>query len=284
MAKKLYEEANIQDIAVAIREKNGAETKYKTSEMGNAVRAIQSGGISKEEQTKSLDVTENGTYTVTPDDGKVLSSATVNVDVPIPDGYVQPTGELEITENGTYDVTNYASTVVSVEATSSGGEDTLLSRIKKTLTVYAIYDAVELPQHLFNGCTSLTKLVAPNLIGTFPGYVFYGCGNISYIDMGKVTKVTDTAVTGCHRIKAIILRNTEQIATLPTAFANVNSILKDNYVLSGVTYCCYFYVPRAFIEEYKTATNWSVVANRFRILEDYTLDGTTDGDLDESKI
>ena len=40
MAKKLYEEANIEDIAIAIREKNGTETKYKTSEMGDAVRAI----------------------------------------------------------------------------------------------------------------------------------------------------------------------------------------------------------------------------------------------------
>lgn len=40
MAKKLYEEASVQDIADAIREKNGAATKYKISEMGAAVRAI----------------------------------------------------------------------------------------------------------------------------------------------------------------------------------------------------------------------------------------------------
>lgn len=44
MAKKLYEESNIQDIANAIREKNGTESTYKTSEMGNAIRSIQSGG------------------------------------------------------------------------------------------------------------------------------------------------------------------------------------------------------------------------------------------------
>lgn len=41
MAKKLYEEADIQDIAVAIREKNGTSTKYKASQMASAVRAIQ---------------------------------------------------------------------------------------------------------------------------------------------------------------------------------------------------------------------------------------------------
>lgn len=38
--KKLYEEAAVQDIAAAIREKNGASTKYKIAEMGAAVRAI----------------------------------------------------------------------------------------------------------------------------------------------------------------------------------------------------------------------------------------------------
>lgn len=40
MAKKLYEESSIQDIATAIREKNGTTTKYKVAEMGAAVRAL----------------------------------------------------------------------------------------------------------------------------------------------------------------------------------------------------------------------------------------------------
>lgn len=40
MAKKLYEESSVQDIANAIREKNGSTTKYKVAEMGAAVRAL----------------------------------------------------------------------------------------------------------------------------------------------------------------------------------------------------------------------------------------------------
>ena len=43
MAKKLYEESNIQAIANAIREKNGETTTYKTSEMANAISAITTG-------------------------------------------------------------------------------------------------------------------------------------------------------------------------------------------------------------------------------------------------
>lgn len=40
MAKKLYEESSIQDIANAIRVKNGTTTKYKVAEMGAAVTAL----------------------------------------------------------------------------------------------------------------------------------------------------------------------------------------------------------------------------------------------------
>ena len=44
MAKKLYEESNIQAIADAIREKNGETTTYKPSEMAAAITAITTGG------------------------------------------------------------------------------------------------------------------------------------------------------------------------------------------------------------------------------------------------
>ena len=40
MAKKLYEESSVQAIAAAIREKNGAATKYKVAEMADAVRML----------------------------------------------------------------------------------------------------------------------------------------------------------------------------------------------------------------------------------------------------
>lgn len=42
MSNVFVEEASLQDIANAIREKNGAETTYKPSEMGNAIRGIRS--------------------------------------------------------------------------------------------------------------------------------------------------------------------------------------------------------------------------------------------------
>lgn len=46
MAKKLYPEESVSDIAAAIREKNGSSTTYNVSEMGAAVRAIPTSSIS----------------------------------------------------------------------------------------------------------------------------------------------------------------------------------------------------------------------------------------------
>lgn len=43
MAKKLYEEASVQDIANAIREKNGETTTYKIGEMAEAIAGIMTG-------------------------------------------------------------------------------------------------------------------------------------------------------------------------------------------------------------------------------------------------
>ena len=38
--KKLYEEASVQDIAAAIREKTGGTETYKIAQMGTAIRGI----------------------------------------------------------------------------------------------------------------------------------------------------------------------------------------------------------------------------------------------------
>ena len=75
----------------------------------------------KPEQVKSVAITENGTTTVTPDDGHVLSS--VNVDVNVPSKPEQAKS-VTITENGTTEITpddGYALSSVSVSVNVAGG-------------------------------------------------------------------------------------------------------------------------------------------------------------------
>ena len=61
---------------------------------------------------KNKTVTENGTYTASKDGADGYS--VVRVDVPVPDGYIQPSGSVTITKNSTVDVTEKAEVVVNV--------------------------------------------------------------------------------------------------------------------------------------------------------------------------
>lgn len=106
-------------IGDAIRNKTGKTDKMTLDQMPNEIASISCGGATVIPIIESLSVTENGTYTA-PDGVDGYSPVTVNV--PIPDGYIQPSGELEITKNGTHNVTEYASVNVNVPTGSGGGE------------------------------------------------------------------------------------------------------------------------------------------------------------------
>ena len=76
MAKKLYEESSIQDIATAIREKNGTATKYKVAEMGAAVRALS--GSEAVEWHQCPEAVRNYLAAVTYDPGDYSTSQIAN--------------------------------------------------------------------------------------------------------------------------------------------------------------------------------------------------------------
>lgn len=78
------------------------------------VTSTGGGGTPTPTQEKTVNITSNGTHTVTPDAGYALSKVTANVNVPIPDGYIKPSGTKEITENGTHDAKAYESVSVAV--------------------------------------------------------------------------------------------------------------------------------------------------------------------------
>lgn len=77
MAKKLYEEADIQAIANAIRGKNGLTDTYKTNEMAAAITNLPTSGGS-EPVISALEITENGTYNA-PEGVDGYNPVTVNV-------------------------------------------------------------------------------------------------------------------------------------------------------------------------------------------------------------
>lgn len=179
----------------------------------------------------------------------------------------------------------------------SGGEEEaslLDSLIDRTITEVTT-NATNVGRYAFAFCKNLPKITAPNLT-TIDQYGFYA----SYIEIANFPKVTTVGKNGfaessklttvdipliaqietatfycCKLLTKLILRNQTMVKLLSSAS------LASTAIASGTGY---IYVPSALIEEYKAATNWSTYASQFRALEDYTVDGTITGELDESKI
>jgi hypothetical protein len=141
-------------------------------------------------------------------------------------------------------------------------------------------ESIDLPKattigdYAFYCCDKLTQVNLPN-VTTINQYAFYYCDSLKLLDLPKATTINSNGLSYTRALTALILRS----STL-CKLSSTNS-LSSSSVGNGAGY---IYVPRNLIDSYKTATNWSAYASQFRILEDYTVDGTIDGKLDESKL
>ena len=158
-----------------------------------------------------------------------------------------------------------------------GGDSIWASIVDRTVTEINDTDGLcaEVGKYAFYDCTSLTSVIFPS-VTNIRIYAFHSCSNLLSVDLPSATSIANYAFYGCTALKALILRKSDAVCTLLHTYALNNSLIK-----SGTGY---IYVPSALIETYKTASNWSTYAAKFRALEDYTVDGTITGDLDPNKI
>ena len=126
----------------------------------------------------------------------------------------------------------------------------------------------------FQNCTSLSTVSFPAATA-IQSTSFSSCSSLQMADFPAATSFSSSVFYGCTKLTALILRSN----TKPT-LANT-SAFTETPIESGTGYID---VPSALIEDYKVATNWSTYAAQFRALEDYTVDGTVTGELDETKI
>lgn len=170
----------------------------------------------------------------------------------------------------------------------------------------------------FARCDQLYNLEFP-MLTTIGAEAFAGCFQLNSISCPEVTVIGDSAFEDCNSLQTILLPNLETIPVsafrmcmgLQTAdFANVREIeplafsdsalrslvlrregtvdLMSRDALQGTPIeqgDGYIYVPSERMENYQTGhPEWSSFSAQFRALEDYTVDGTITGDLDESRI
>ena len=129
-------------------------------------------------------------------------------------------------------------------------------------------------------CSHSYKLESVNIVGmrkasTNAGQMFYECKNLKTVKIRNIDVIFSKMFYNAKNLTTVILYDNDVVP-----LQNVEGFWTTK-IESGTGY---IYVPKALIEDYKVATNWSVYASQFRALEDYTIDGTIDGELDESKI
>ena len=143
-----------------------------------------------------------------------------------------------------------------------------------SLTTADFPAATSIGSSAFQSCSKLTTADFPAAT-SIGGNAFSGCSSLTTADFPAATSISGAAFHLCSKLTALILRS----ATMATLSST--SAFSSTPIASGTGY---IYVPAALVDRYKAATNWSTYANKFRALEDYTVDGTVTGALDESKI
>lgn len=141
-----------------------------------------------------------------------------------------------------------------------------------------------LPNGCFDGCTKLKYVNLPKVRGVDQSS-FNNCSSLRYIDFGKDnpyeeghtfnrnTMSSFGAFKDCT-FELFVIRNVATLTTPPISMGALSFGLTDTGKIL---------VPRATLNGYKTATYWSVYADKYEALEDYTVDGTVTGDIDFNK-
>ena len=178
-----------------------------------------------------------------------------------------------------------------------------------TIGSYAFYKCIELTTidlpnvtsiaySAFYGCTALRSINIPAVTSIDAYNTFSECKSLTEVVLPACTNVGHGAFSYCNAIKVIDCATTNKLSIGNNAFsyclldalilrsdsvASLSSVnaFSDTRVAKGAGY---IYAPASLLSDYKSATNWSTYSTQFRALEDYTIDGTTTGALDETKI
>lgn len=122
-----------------------------------------------------------------------------------------------------------------------------------------------------------------NIVSFIGDDAFYGCYELTTIDFPAVTNIGNSAFKYCASLVTTILRNDSMVSLAH------KSVFDNCYHIKGITNSTYnstgakngyFYVPSVLYDSYIADSVWSTFASQFRKLEEWTVDGTTTGELD----
>lgn len=135
-------------------------------------------------------------------------------------------------------------------------------------------NAKKVKAYAFYLCNTIITAAFPAAVEV-GSQAFYICQNLTRVDLSSAASIGTSAFSSCSKLSSLIIRSTV-LCALSSATALNNTPIKSG---KG-----YIYVPSALVDSYKTATNWATYANQFRAIEDYTVDGTLNGEMDWEKM
>lgn len=176
---------------------------------------------------------------------------------------------------------NAALTEAHFAACETLGGSESFSGCSKLETIY-FPKLTAIPYRAFAYCSVLAEAVFPSVTEISGATPFRNGTKLVKLDFPVLTAISAAQpFYGNGNLNTLILRS-ETMCTLSSATG-----LEHTGIPNGTGY---IYVPRALLsdddetKDYRRATNWSTYAAQFRALEDYTVDGTITGELDETKI
>ena len=193
----------------------------------------------------------------------------------------------------------------------------------ESLTAVDLPNVTSIGYQAFENCISLTSANLPN-VETIGSSAFYYCPMLKHINIPKARFIDENAFTECIFLTQIKLSNIESLgyyaftrctalSYIDLSFDNMefsapvfdNCVSLSTLILRSDNMCTifdeifnclcfentglcngqgYVYVPRALLEEYQNDEKWSSQGVQFRVIEDYTIDGTVEGEIDPDKL
>ena len=266
MAKVLVTDTNLTNIANAIREKNGLSTTYKPSEMANAISNIETGpSVTKGVVINSCD-----------SDGYPTDISLVGMTT-IPNyyfyytfyysgssyGFFSKVGSNFHLPNNLTSIGNYAFNYC-YGLTITELPDSVTS-IGSYAFAYCVGLALnKLPSSLttigsagFSNCSNVTFTVVPSGVTNISSNAFIRCSKLTELTFqGYVSVINSYAFNNCSALTKVIFPNVTSVPRLSDANAFVNTPIAKG---TG-----YIYVPDTLVDSFKSASNWSSLADQIK--------------------
>lgn len=205
-------DTDLKTVADSIRAKGGTtENLDFPADFVSAVENIETVGGAKEEQEKSVEITENGTVEVVPDEGKTLSKVTANVNVAFEGDIGKPYIDTsKITDFRYFASHNKLNDYLDMLDTSKAENFSYMFYSCGLLEVIPPLDTSNGTNfyYMFSGCATLTTIPPIDTgNGTNFGNMFYNCVSLTEIPLLDISSGTSFNQTfySCSKLETLSL-------------------------------------------------------------------------------